>query len=94
MNEITVSKLHSLSPLFYIGKPKPKPEVNNTHLRLYEHNLCPFSARARYAFAAKQITYQSVQVDQDNKAKWHLDLNGGFLPFLEAPDGAIMGEMG
>ena len=68
--------------------------MNRAHLRLYEHNLCPFSARARYAFAAKQISYQSVQVDQANRAQWHLDLNGGFLPFLETPDKAILGEMG
>jgi len=27
-----------------------------------------------------------------DKAKWHVDLNGGLVPFLEMPDGKIVLE--
>jgi len=43
-------------------------------------------------FEAKQIPYQHVEVDLREKAKWHLDVNGGFIPLLETPDGRIVYE--
>ena len=27
-----------------------------------------------------------------DKAKWHMDINGGFIPILELPDGTILIE--
>lgn len=63
-------------------------------MRLYGHNLCPFSCRARYAFAAKEIPVQLVETDLNSKAKWQVDFNGGFVPILETPDGKMFGESG
>ena len=31
-------------------------------------------------------------VDLNQKAKWHVEQNGGYLPVLEAPDGAMVNE--
>ena len=31
-------------------------------------------------------------MDLRNKAKWHLDFNGGFVPLLETPDGQMINE--
>jgi hypothetical protein len=45
-----------------------KPETNSTHYRMYTHNLCPFATRARYAFALKEIPFQSVEMDLNEKA--------------------------
>jgi glutathione S-transferase len=48
--------------------------------------------RARLALLAKKITYQDCQVDFTKKAQWHVDLNGGFVPILEFPDGKQLFE--
>ena len=44
------------------------------------------------ALTAKDIPFQKCQVDMTNKAQWHIDLNGGTLPVLEAPDGTLIFE--
>ena len=31
-------------------------------------------------------------MDLNNKAKWHTDFNGGFIPMLESPDGTLVNE--
>jgi len=31
-------------------------------------------------------------VDLTNKAQWHLDINGGFIPILETPEGTTIHE--
>ena len=54
-----------------------KPPLNKEKLRLYQHNICPLSARVRYAFAAKKLNYQKVEIDCTEKAKWHDEFNGG-----------------
>jgi glutathione S-transferase len=56
--------------------------------------LCPYVQRAYFALSAKKIPYQKVNVDLRNKAKWHLDLNGGLIPVLESPDGTLVNESG
>ena len=40
------------------------------------------------------ISDQKVNVELRNKAKWHLDINGGLIPLLESPDGTIVHESG
>lgn len=94
MKRANIDKFQSLSTLFYPGGSMPKPALNNNFFRLYQHNLCPYCCRARYAFAAKMIPYQNIETDLNNKAPWHLDFNGGFAPILETPDGEMMGESG
>ena len=59
---------------------------------MYGHNLCPFATRARYAFALKEVPFQHVEMDLNEKAKWHLDFNNGFVPVLETPDGTLIKE--
>jgi len=76
---------NTLERIIYAGGETPKPAPNTNYLRIYGHNLCPFVARARYAFSAKQIEFQECMVDLNNKAKWHLDFNGGLVPVLETP---------
>ena len=83
---------HTDATLYYLSGDEPKPEVNGKFLRHYTHNLCMFSERARLAFAVKQIPFQQVHVDMQNKAKWHVDANSGTLPVLEMPDGTIIIE--
>mmetsp|Transcript_15974 Transcript_15974/g.34676 ORF Transcript_15974/g.34676 Transcript_15974/m.34676 type:complete len:270 (-) Transcript_15974:106-915(-) len=87
-------KFQSLKTLLYPGGSIPKPDLNKKYYRLYTHNLCPFAARARYAFAAKGIPFQDVQTNLDQKAQWHLDFNNGFVPVLETPQGDTIGESG
>eukprot|EP00959_Pyramimonas_sp_CCMP1952_P208410 4359615-Pyramimonas_sp.AAC.2 len=87
-------KFQSLTTLLYPAGSIPKPELNKTSFRQYTHNLCPFAARARYAFAAKDIPFQEVHTNLDQKAQWHLDFNNGFVPVLETPQGDLIGESG
>jgi len=86
--------LHTLKTFIYTAGDLPKPETNKNHLRIYGHNLCPFVARARYAFAAKKVEFQHVETDLNLKAQWHKDFNGGFVPILETPTGEMFPESG
>ena len=45
-----------------------KPAINTQYVRLYNHNLCPFSTRARYYLAAKGIKFQECMIDLNEKA--------------------------
>lgn len=69
-----------------------KPRVNENFIRIYGHPLCPFVMRALLALKAKNVQYQFVGIDLTHKNKWHLDINGGLVPFLELPDGKIITE--
>lgn len=31
-------------------------------------------------------------MDLRNKAQWHLDVNGGYVPIMELPDGTLLNE--
>ena len=42
---------------------KPKPGLNQKHLRIYGHMLCPFVERAVLAMAAKQIPFQKCEME-------------------------------
>lgn len=70
----------SLDQFNYLSGDEPKPETNPDNLRVYGHMLCPYVQRAYFALTAKEIPYQKCMVDLRNKAKWHLDLNGGLIP--------------
>ena len=61
---------------------------------MYGHNLCPFVARARFAFACKEVPFQEVLVCLNNKGQWHKDFNGGMVPVLELPTGDLLPESG
>ena len=79
--------LQSLDSILYAGGDDPKPDTNQNHFRLYGHNLCPFTARARYALALKGISFQECHMDLNNKSRWHRELNDGGIPVLETPCG-------
>ena len=82
----------NISTLERIMHPRDgtKPETNTHFVRLYNHNLCPFSARARYYLAAKGIQFQECMIDLNEKAQWHSDFNGGMSPVLETPKGDLI----
>ena len=76
----------SLATLHYDGsKDEVKPSVNPEQLRIYSHPVCPFVQRSELALGWKQIPFQKVFVELRQKAKWHMDLNGGLVPILETP---------
>ena len=82
----------SLETFAYASGDLPKPETNKENLRLYGHPLWPFVQRAAFPLLAKDIKFQTVIMDIRNKAQWHLDLNGGFMPILENTDGTMVFE--
>ncbi|TNV76543.1 hypothetical protein FGO68_gene7124 [Halteria grandinella] len=81
-----------LQTLYITDESTPKPAVNTKYPRIYGHLLCPYVEKARIAFAARGIQYQSVEVDLGKKTPWHLAINGGLVPVLELPDGTIINE--
>lgn len=83
---------NSLDRMLYHGGENPKPATNTQHLRLYHHNLCPFSARARYTLSAKGVVFQECITDLNDKAPWHVAFNGGSVPILETPSGDMIPE--
>lgn len=44
--------------------------------------------------AAKDIKFQKcmMNLEPEKKGQWHLDINGGLVPVLEAPDGTVIFE--
>jgi glutathione S-transferase len=84
--------LHSKDEIITTPGNQVKPEVNQNFLRLYDHNLCPFASRARYALALAGIEFQQHHMDLKTKAQWHVDYNGGMVPVLETPSGQLIKE--
>jgi len=78
--------------MLFTGGSEPKPATNTAHLRLYHHNLCPFSGRARYSLSAKAVPFQECMVDLNEKAQWHIEANGGAAPLLETTSGDLIPE--
>lgn len=73
--------------LYRSSKDKPKPETNKNYPRVYGHNSCPYAERARLALSLKGVEFQHLEIDLEDKAQWHIDLNGGRVPVIELPDG-------
>ncbi len=44
------------------------------------------------AAAAREVVYQKCDIDLQKKTQWHIDINGGFVPFWETPKGDIIIE--
>ena len=74
------------------GGDEAKPPVNQNYVRIYSHNLCPYVERARWTFACKEVPFQEVFVDLNEKATWHKEFNNGFIPVLEVPSGELFPE--
>ena len=82
----------TLEEIYYMSGEEPKPDTNPNHLRVYGHMLCPFVQRGYLALGAKDIEFQKCSIDLLNKAKWHVDFNGGLIPVLETPAGDMINE--
>ena len=84
-------KLHTLEKFAYPGGTVPRPTSNKNNLRIYAHNLCPFSGRAIYAMSAKRISFQEVFVDLNNLAEWYAPMTAsGCDPCIENASGDIV----
>jgi hypothetical protein len=81
-----------LDTILYPSGQVPKPETNKKYVRLYGHNCCAYSERARIAFRAKEVDFQGVEMDMREKAAWHVAANGGFVPIVEIQDGTLIFE--
>ena len=82
----------NLDEMFFRGGEEPKPAVNTEQLRVYGHRLCPFVQRSYLALSFKDVPFQKCNMELDNKAQWHKDINGGLVPILETPKGDIVNE--
>ncbi|XP_050408257.1 glutathione S-transferase omega-1 isoform X1 [Patella vulgata] len=61
------------------GDPLPEGCV----LRLYSMRMCPYAQRARLVLAAKDIKYDRVNIDLNNKPNWFFDVNpNGEVPVI------------
>jgi glutathione S-transferase len=53
-------------------------------VKLYDAPRCPFCARARIALAEKGLTYETVEVDLNDRPPWMYELNAtGRVPVLD-----------
>jgi len=62
------SRFQTLDRFMWPGGSEPRPPTNQSNVRMYGHNLCPFVARARFAFACKEVPFQEVFVDLNEKS--------------------------
>jgi glutathione S-transferase len=62
-------------------------------LTLYDAARCPYCARVRIALAEKDIEFETVSVDLDNRPAWLIELNppSGRVPVIEE-DGLVLPE--
>ena len=60
---------------------------------LYDAPRCPYCARARIVLAEKQVAYEHVLVDLDDRPQWLVELNppDGRVPVLDV-DGVLLPE--
>ena len=62
-------------------------------LTLYDAERCPYAARARIALAEKQVEYEAVAIDLDDRPAWLYEKNpAGRVPVLEEDGGLILPE--
>ena len=63
-------------------------------ITLYDAPRCPFCARARIVLADKQVEYDTVIVDLDERPKWIVELNppDGRVPVMEQPGMPLLPE--
>ena len=68
-------------------------------LRLYDAARCPYCARTRIVLAEKQVEYEAIEIDLDDRPRWLVELNppAGRVPVLEEggwilPESAVIGE--
>lgn len=81
-----------LETIYVTDSDTPKPATNTEFPRLYGHLLCPFVEKVRMALAARNVKYQSCEVDLGKKTPWHVSYNGGFVPVWETTKGDIIIE--
>ena len=61
-------RFNTLERFMWPGGSNEKPPVNQNHIRRYGHNLCPFVTRSRWTYACKDVQFQEVFVDLNEKA--------------------------
>ena len=62
-------------------------------LTLYDADRCPFCARVRIVLAEKELSYETVVIDLDDRPAWLYDKNPlGRVPVLEEDGGLVLPE--
>jgi glutathione S-transferase len=60
---------------------------------LYTAERCPYAARARIALAEKEIAYDAVEIDLDDRPAWIYEKNStGRVPVYEEDEGLVLPE--
>ncbi|RWS11663.1 glutathione S-transferase omega-1-like protein [Dinothrombium tinctorium] len=76
------------------GSNEPsKPDADS--LRIFGFQFCPYTERALLVLNAKQIKFDTVNINLRSKPEWFLLKNErGSVPVLELPDGRILRDSG
>ena len=62
-------------------------------LTLYDAARCPFAARVRIVLAEKDIPYEPVEIDLENRPAWLYEKSPvGLVPVLEEDGGFVLAE--
>jgi glutathione S-transferase len=62
-------------------------------LTLYDAARCPFAARVRIVLTEKDVPYEPVEIDLDNRPAWLYEKNpAGRVPVLEEDGGFLLPE--
>ncbi len=62
-------------------------------LRVYSMLYCPYAQRTRLVLEAKNIDYETINIDLSKKPEWYLELNpAGLVPCLHLDEGKLIPE--
>src|SRR6266705_4656762 len=62
-------------------------------LTLYDAERCPYCARVRIVLAEKDVEYETVEIDLDDRPAWLYEKNPlGKVPVLEEDEGLVLPE--
>ncbi|KAF4518802.1 hypothetical protein B566_EDAN005425 [Ephemera danica] len=82
-----------IEELEHLKQGSAHPPLKKDSLRIYIMRFCPFAQRSCLVAEAKQIIYDTINVNLTNKPDWFLALNPrGQVPTLEFEDGDSITE--
>lgn len=81
--------VQNVDSIFVPGDVEQRPPHVQEGVRLYSNPLCPFAERGRLSLAARDIKFQTANINMNHKPSFFVEA-GGTVPILEKSDGTLV----